>query len=341
MIQLEKVSKSFTRGSPAVDDFSLTIPEGRFVVLLGASGSGKSTLLNLIAGLARPDTGTIFIDGKNMTGVPPHKRSCSMAFQNGICYDHWTVEKNIRSSAPGASRAIIDEIIDRLGLRALESRYPSEISGGESHRVSLARALVSTKPILLLDEPLAQLNPALRFHTREIIRELHREWKKTIVYVTHDLEEAASLADLLVVVNEGKLIQQGTMREILRSPRNETLDCLYYGHFQSSDVRYPVLPHRWCLKGIGPEEVVRQQQEERSPIESKGLLIRLHDCHWLGDLWELIATPLVGRSSSASSGPPMVLRIPDSDFLPRQLASQLEELESKDRVEVCAWVIER
>jgi ABC-type proline/glycine betaine transport system ATPase subunit len=341
MIQFEKVSKSFTRGSPVVDDFSLMVPEGRFVVLLGPSGSGKSTLLNLIAGLAQPEAGTICIDGKNMAGIPPHKRNCSMAFQNGICYDHWTVEKNIRSAAPTTSRVIIDEIIDRLGLRALESRYPCEISGGESHRVSLARALVSPKPILLLDEPLAQLNPALRFQTREIIRELHRKWKKTTVYVTHDLEEAASLADLIVVVNEGKLIQQGSMREILRSPRNETLDCLYYGHFHSSDVRYPVMPHRWCLKGIGPEEVVIRLQEERSPSEPKGLLIRLQDCHWLGDLWELIATPLLGQFSSTRSVPPMVLRIPDSDLLSRQLASQLEELESKDHVELCAWVIER
>jgi ABC-type sugar transport system ATPase subunit len=114
MIQFEKVSKSFTRGSPVVDDFSLMVPEGRFVVLLGPSGSGKSTLLNLIAGLAQPEAGTICIDGKNMAGIPPHKRNCSMAFQNGICYDHWTVEKNIRSAAPTTSRVIIDEIIDRI-----------------------------------------------------------------------------------------------------------------------------------------------------------------------------------------------------------------------------------
>ena len=195
----------------AVGDFSYEIPDGKLVSLLGPSGCGKSTTLNLICGLEKPDGGKVFFGDQDVTKLAPEKRGVGMVFQNYALYPHLTVRKNILFPM---------ENLKGKEKLSKEEMKPGELSGGQQQRVAIARALVKTPNVLLLDEPLSNLDARLRLQTREEIRRIQRETKLTTVFVTHDQEEALSISDLIVVMKDGVLQQTGKPQEVYDSPAN-------------------------------------------------------------------------------------------------------------------------
>ena len=223
-------NKKAQGGVTAVSDFSYEIPDGKLVSLLGPSGCGKSTTLNLICGLEKPDGGKVLFGEQDVTGLPPEKRGVGMVFQNYALYPHLTVRKNIlfpMENLKGKDRLSKEEMNRRadeaaklVQITELMDRKPGELSGGQQQRVAIARALVKTPNVLLLDEPLSNLDARLRLQTREEIRRIQRETKLTTVFVTHDQDEALSISDMIVVMKDGILQQTGKPQEVYDSPAN-------------------------------------------------------------------------------------------------------------------------
>ncbi len=224
-IQLKKVNKSFgpTQVIPGID---LTINEGEFVVFVGPSGCGKSTLLRLIAGLEDTTSGTIEIDGRDVTGEPPAKRKLAMVFQSYALYPHMSVRNNIAfplKMAKMAPEAIDKKVTDAarvLNLTDYLERRPGQLSGGQRQRVAIGRAIVREPSAFLFDEPLSNLDAALRGNMRLEISELHHQLKTTMIYVTHDQVEAMTMADKIVVLSAGNIEQVGSPMELYHSPDN-------------------------------------------------------------------------------------------------------------------------
>jgi len=209
----------------AVDDLDLEVPDGAFVTLLGPSGCGKSTTLNLIAGLDRPDAGTIHLGDRDVTRVPPNERRMAMVFQSYALYPNMTVFENIGFSLklrkqPTAQIAErVTAVAEMLDIGHLLNRKPAQLSGGQQQRVALGRALVKQPLVFLLDEPFSNLDAALRARMRTEVKHLHRALGTTSVFVTHDQEEAMTLSDMICVMREGKIVQAGTPMEIYAKPR--------------------------------------------------------------------------------------------------------------------------
>jgi ABC-type Fe3+/spermidine/putrescine transport system ATPase subunit len=208
-----------------VDAVSLDIADGELFTLLGPSGCGKTTLLRLVAGFYRPDSGTIAFGDRVVNDMPPHARNIGMVFQNYALWPHMTVFQNVaygltlRRLGGDALRARVADGLRKVNLAGLESRYPGQLSGGQQQRVALARALVLNPDILLLDEPLSNLDAKIRVQVRAEIRKLQRELGITTVYVTHDQEEALSLSDRVAVMRDGRVLQLGPPRELYERPR--------------------------------------------------------------------------------------------------------------------------
>ncbi len=224
-IQLTKVRKAFGEVDviPGID---LTIENGEFVVFVGPSGCGKSTLLRLIAGLEDTTSGVIDIDGKDATALPPAKRGLAMVFQSYALYPHMTVRKNIAFplKMAGMDQAEQDKRVERaakvLNLNNYLDRRPGQLSGGQRQRVAIGRAIVREPAAFLFDEPLSNLDAALRVGMRQEISELHQSLKTTMIYVTHDQVEAMTMADKIVVLNAGRIEQVGAPLELYNTPRN-------------------------------------------------------------------------------------------------------------------------
>ena len=214
----------------AVSNFDFEIPDGKLIGLLGPSGCGKSTTLNLISGLEKPTEGRIFFGDDDVTGLPPEKRGVGLVFQNYALYPHLTVRQNIRfplENLKGAERPSKEEMEQKVQeaaalvqIGAFMERRPSELSGGQQQRVAIARALVKRPRVLLLDEPLSNLDARLRLQTREEIRRIQRETQITTVFVTHDQEEAMSISDMIVVMKDGVMQQMGAPQEVYDRPVN-------------------------------------------------------------------------------------------------------------------------
>jgi spermidine/putrescine ABC transporter ATP-binding subunit len=210
----------------AVDNVSLDIGAGEFVALLGASGSGKSTILMMIAGFETPSAGEILLDGQPITQLPPHRRDIGMVFQRYALFPHMSVAENIAYPLRrrGADRATIEAEVARalhmVSLDKFGSRFPAQLSGGQQQRVALARSLVFRPRVILMDESLGALDRKLRQQMQMEIKLLHREIGATILFVTHDQEEALSMADRVAVLSDGKLIQVGTPAELYRTPQS-------------------------------------------------------------------------------------------------------------------------
>ena len=225
-ITLRGISKAFPGDVEAVRDISLDIRDGEFIVLVGPSGSGKSTLLRLIAGLEKPSSGDILIADRVVTSLRPKSRDVAMVFQNYALYPHMTVEQNlafsleIRRVPDDDIRARVLEVAGTLGLVALLRRRPAELSGGQRQRVAMGRAMVRDPQVLLLDEPLSNLDAALRVELRTELKRIHYTIGTTSVYVTHDQVEAMTLGDRVAVLRGGVLEQIDTPLEIYRRPAN-------------------------------------------------------------------------------------------------------------------------
>jgi iron(III) transport system ATP-binding protein len=224
-IGIREVTRRFG-GVTAVDAVSLEIADGELFTLLGPSGCGKTTLLRLVAGFYRPDGGAIVFGERVVNDVPPHARNIGMVFQNYALWPHMTVLQNVayglrlRRLPAEALRARVAEGLRKVNLVGLESRYPGQLSGGQQQRVALARALVLNPDILLLDEPLSNLDAKIRVQVRAEIRRLQQELRITTVYVTHDQEEALSLSDRVAVMREGRVLQVGVPRDLYERPRS-------------------------------------------------------------------------------------------------------------------------
>jgi putative spermidine/putrescine transport system ATP-binding protein len=208
-----------------VKDFDLSVERGEFVTLLGPSGCGKTTTLRIVAGFEAPTTGAIYIDGRDVTHLRANKRAIGMVFQAYALFPNMTVAGNIgfglrvARKPPEEIKARVDEMLAMIKLPDLAERYPYQLSGGQQQRVSLARALAPSPQILLLDEPLSALDARIRLTLREEIRALQRKLGITTLFVTHDQEEALSMSDRIVVMNDGAIEQVGTPNEIYNAPR--------------------------------------------------------------------------------------------------------------------------
>ena len=214
----------------AVNDFTFTIPDGKLIGLLGPSGCGKSTTLYMISGLQKPSSGQIFFGDEDVTELTPENRGVGLVFQNYALYPHMTVKQNIMfplQNLKGADRLTKQEMLEKTVEAAklaqiddLLDRKPSELSGGQQQRVAIARALVKLPKVLLLDEPLSNLDARLRLQTREEIRRIQRETGITTIFVTHDQEEAMSISDMIVVMKKGVLQQIGEPQKVYDDPAN-------------------------------------------------------------------------------------------------------------------------
>ena len=223
-VRLEKVTKRFGR-TEVIRDVDLEVADGEFLVVVGPSGCGKSTVLRLIAGLEEVTSGRIWIGGKDVTNLPPAKRGVSMVFQSYALYPHMDAYKNIAFGLQmsGTSGETVDQRVRRvaemLQISDLLHRKPRELSGGQRQRVAIARAIVREPQVFLFDEPLSNLDAALRAQTRLEIARLHDELKTTMIYVTHDQLEAMTLADRIVLLNAGRIEQAGKPIELYRRPQ--------------------------------------------------------------------------------------------------------------------------
>ncbi len=224
-VQLQNIAKKFDEVT-AVQDFNLTVQDGEFFSLLGPSGCGKTTILRMIAGFSIPTAGEIFFDNRNVSTMPPNKRNTGMVFQNYALFPHMTVFENVafglraRKVSNPERQERVSSALELVDLSGFESRQVTQLSGGQQQRVALARAIVIEPEILLLDEPLSNLDAKLRRETRDQIQKLQRKLGITTIYVTHDQEEALTLSDRIALLENGVCQQIGTPDEIYNSPAN-------------------------------------------------------------------------------------------------------------------------
>jgi ABC-type Fe3+/spermidine/putrescine transport system ATPase subunit len=224
-VRLTHITKRFGRVR-AVDDLSLDVPEGKFTTLLGPSGCGKTTTLRMVAGIYRPDGGDIFIAGQRVNDIPPQKRNTAMVFQEYALFPHMNVYENIcyglkrRRESREQIRDKVGHMLEFLGLQQLARNAIGQLSGGQQQRVALARALVLEPGVLLLDEPLSNLDAKIRVKIRTELKQIQQSLGKTTIYVTHDQEEALSISDYIALIDKGKLIQWGTPDDLYYRPAN-------------------------------------------------------------------------------------------------------------------------
>jgi putative spermidine/putrescine transport system ATP-binding protein len=235
-IRLQAIAKSYGRQA-VLHDLALDVVPGEFISMLGPSGSGKTTILKIIAGFEDPDRGRVFLDDRDMTGVPPERRNIGVVFQNYSLFPHMNVAANVgfplrmRRMAKDRQRDAIGRALALVALSGYETRMPNQLSGGQQQRVAIARAIVYEPDVLLMDEPLGALDRRLRADLQLEIKALHDRLGLTIVYVTHDQEEALSMSDRVVVFNKGRVEQIGDPRTVYRRP-----DTLFVADFLGDSI---------------------------------------------------------------------------------------------------------
>jgi len=274
-VSFKEVTKRFADGTVALDRLDLDFDLGEFIVLLGPSGSGKTTACRLLAGLEQPSSGRIEIEGRDVTNLPPRFRDIGMVFQNYALYSHKTVFENIayplriRKVAAAEIERSVKDVAELLRIGDYLRRKPAQLSGGQAQRVAVARALVWQPEICLMDEPLSNLDALLRLHMRTELNRLHRKLDKTFVFVTHDQEEAMTLATRIAVLKDGRLVQFDEPKTIYRRPANRfvaefmgrpamnTIDGMVEdGVFRAGTVACPVdRPDGPVTLGIRPEQI--------------------------------------------------------------------------------------
>ena len=223
-LRLERVARRFGT-SWALRDATFDVPAGALCVLVGPSGCGKTTALRVVAGFERPDGGRVLVGGADVVDVPPERRGAAMVFQHFALFPNLSVAQNVaygprvQGSDSTTRAALVAEMLELVGLTGFETRRPHQLSGGQQQRVALARALAARPRLLLLDEPLSNVDPSFRRETRERLRTLHEARGVTTLWVTHDRDEALAVADRVVVMRAGEVVQQGSPREVCEEPR--------------------------------------------------------------------------------------------------------------------------
>ena len=285
-VTVERISKSFSKGHPAVDNLSLHIEGGHCVAVLGPSGSGKSTLLRLVCGLEDQDDGRETVAGRDVTQVVPEKRGMAMVSQRPLLFPHLSVVDNVAFAAVvhgvrrRAARADATRFLTMVQLDGFAARSPHELSGGQAQRVALARALAARPEVLLLDEPFSALDLELRHEMHALLRDIRKVVNSTVILVTHDRDEAASLADTIALVDSGRLLQHGTVQDLYRRPvsleasrlmggKNEISGTIVAGVHYSAWGAFPVPGGTRCADGSGTI-VVRQESVEILTVGTEG-----------------------------------------------------------------------
>jgi spermidine/putrescine ABC transporter ATP-binding subunit len=256
-VRLHELTKTF--GSVvAVRDVSVTIDPGSFFTLLGPSGSGKTTTLMMVAGFAYPTRGEVFVDGKPVAGLPPQKRDLGMVFQSYAVFPHLTVFDNIafplqiRRARRAEIRQRVGEALELVRLQGYDTRLPRQLSGGEQQRVALARALVFRPRVLLMDEPLGALDKKLRAHMQLELKHIQRHLHVTVIYVTHDQEEALTMSDRVAVMQKGRIEQVGTPADLYEAPASRFVaDFLGESNFVDGVVAGTPVDGRWLVRAPG------------------------------------------------------------------------------------------
>ena len=224
-LELKEIKKSFTEGEAVLDNISLEISKGEFITLLGSSGCGKTTTLRIIAGLEQPDAGSVWLDGREVTGLEPNQRDVNTVFQNYALFPHMNVAENIgyglklKKVPKSEIKKKVSQMLELVQLDGYEKRKPSELSGGQKQRVAIARALVNNPKVLLLDEPLGALDLQLRRAMQIELKHLQKKLGITFIYITHDQEEAINMSDRIAVMKDGRIEQIGTPDEIYNHPK--------------------------------------------------------------------------------------------------------------------------
>ena len=295
LIELKNVSK-YWGDVRAVEKLNINIEEGEFVVLLGPSGCGKSTTLRLIAGLENVSSGGIFIGGKNVNNIDPSSRNISMVFQSYALFPHLNVEENIifglkvRKVKKGDRQVKLKNVAEKVGLSNLLKRKPAELSGGQRQRVALARAIISENPICLMDEPLSNLDAKLRHQMRSEIRSLQKDLNITLIYVTHDQTEAMSMADKMVLMNEGEIIQQGKPKILYEKPVN-TFTAKFLGNPPMNLINLEVEKNGNYIPISGEKFFVNKKSNKKNilgirpediKISKKGIKCKVNDLDYQG-----------------------------------------------------------
>ncbi len=302
-LSLRGIGKHYA-GVEVLRDVTLEIPAGCFCTLLGASGSGKSTLLKLVAGFETPDRGSILLGGRDLVPVPVMRRNIGMVFQHYALFPHMTVAGNVafglemRKLGRADIRARTMDALAMVGLEGSSGQYPRNLSGGQQQRVALARALVIEPSLLLMDEPLGALDKTLRQGLQRELRRLHERLGVTIVFVTHDQEEALNLSDLLVVIQQGRIAQAGTPRDLYLRPASRFVanflgECNF---IELHGATHAVRPERLRLGGGGEHDFEADVRE----IVFLGPLLRVTVRRGSEDI--VLLAPLDGRTATLAAG---------------------------------------
>ncbi len=315
-VEFDQVSKQFGASAPAIEHLNLTIQPGEFLTLLGPSGSGKTTALNLLAGFMKPTSGRILIDGKVVSDLPAHKRNVGVVFQHYALFPHLNVRENIAYPLKqrGVARAEIAQRVDSalrtVALQAYADRLPNQLSGGQQQRVAVARATVFHPSLLLMDEPLGALDKKLRESMQLEIKRMHRELGVTIVFVTHDQEEALVMSDRIAVFNGGRVHQIGTATQLYDEPDSQFVaqflgdsNC-WVGDIDQGDSEYgEVIGSDWRIVARRVASTPKRGRTavvvrpERTKVLARGELIdgwnhmqgRIRDIIYLGSMRKVVA----------------------------------------------------
>ncbi|MEN3009250.1 ABC transporter ATP-binding protein [Pseudothermotoga sp.] len=226
-LELINLTVAYQKNQPVLKNLNLSVQKGEFVSLLGPSGCGKTTTLRVVAGFLKPIEGKVIVDGKNYTNVPPHRRNIGIVFQNYALFPHMNAFENVafglrmRRLPKAEIERKVRDALELVGLSGFEDRLPSELSGGQQQRVAIARAIVIEPDLLLMDEPLSNLDANLRAEMRSELRQLQQKLAITTIYVTHDQSEAVALSDRIVVMRDGKIEQVGTPQDVYLSPKTK------------------------------------------------------------------------------------------------------------------------
>ena len=275
-LELKEIKKSFTEGEAVLDNISLEISKGEFITLLGSSGCGKTTTLRIIAGLEQPDAGSVWLDGREVTGLEPNQRDVNTVFQNYALFPHMNVAENIgyglklKKVPESEIRKKVSQMLELVQLEGYEKRKPSELSGGQKQRVAIARALVNNPKVLLLDEPLGALDLQLRRAMQIELKHLQKKLGITFIYITHDQEEAINMSDRIAVMKDGRIEQIGTPDEIYNHPKTSYV-ATFVGNANILHGAAESIQGQNAIVKIGNDKVIVKLETSQQNTEDTGV----------------------------------------------------------------------